>query len=307
MSNCPVCGAPTDKVLTDRLRRGMGVVYYCESCDLGYLVKTWRDEKDYYAKDYRDSVSHKAGGSATRAAEIFDVYSRYQKSRVDAVLPHLKPSTSILEIGASAGQFLAHITAARRCAIEPDAECCELMEHAGIETDTAFLRDSRFYRQRFDIVCAFQVMEHAENPVAFLKDIRAVLNPGGVAFVEVPNLYDPLRSVWSISEYEPFYFHGDHLFYFSMDALLAVAHKAGFTAPQIRFTQDYNLLNHLHWIMTRSPQPDCHIGLSPVKLTGADSGMASWLSHKLAALNDEYVSMLESSGETSNIMAILTK
>ena len=72
------------------------------------------------------------------------------------------------------------------------------------------------------------------------------------------------------------------------------------------FTQDYSLLNHIHWLMNKGPQADCHVGLGPVAFKGKDSGMAAWLSHKLAALNDEYIGMLESTGETSNLTLVLT-
>lgn len=304
-ATCPLCSGVTHTVLTRTLRRGHGTAFHCADCDLGFLVPSKLLPGGYYNGEYRDTVSHRADGGGTNPQEMFDTYRRYQDSRLAAVTPHLKPGTSILEVGASAGQFLHHITAARRCAIEPDRRCCDFMESIGIETDSEFLRSSRFYREKFDIVCAFQVMEHTDDPVSFLKDIRHVLRPGGVAFVEVPNLADALRSVWGVPEYEPFYFHAEHLFYFSMESLLSVAQKAGFTTPQIQFTQDYNLINHLHWITTKGPQADCHIGLAPIALHGKDSGMAAWLSKKLAALNAEYVSMLESSGETSNIMLVL--
>ena len=180
------------------------------------------------------------------------------------------------------------------------------MEAAGIEADSNYLLNSRFYQEKFDVVCAFQTLEHTDNPLAFLKEVKHVMKPGGVAFIEVPNRYEPLLSVWDIPEYVRFYYHAQHLFYFTSRSLQAYAKKAGFEKMQIKFTQDYNLLSHIHWLMNKTPQPTCHIGLGPVAFKGKDSGMASWLSHKLAALNEEYVSMLVDSGQTSNLTLILT-
>ena len=35
---CPLCHAPTSGVLATKLRRGVGVVYYCDQCRHGFLV-----------------------------------------------------------------------------------------------------------------------------------------------------------------------------------------------------------------------------------------------------------------------------
>jgi len=300
---CPLCHELTGTVLSNTLRRGTGIVYYCSRCDLGFLIGEKRE--GYYHREYRDTVNHKAEGGETTPQEIFDSYRRHQRKRYAMIEPNLRPDISILEIGASAGQFLTHV-GGRRCAIEPDYLCCAFMRKFGIEVDSNYLRNSRFYNEKFDVVCSFQTLEHVDDPRAFLAEVKHVLKPGGVAFIETPNLYDSLRSVWGIPEYEKFFFHADHLFYFSWKSLVKYAVKAGFTKPQVFFTQDYSLLNHIHWLMNKGPQADCHVGLGPVKFGGKDSGMAAWLSHKLAALNDEYVSMLESTGETSNMTMILT-
>jgi len=301
---CPLCHELTGDVLASTLRRGVGTVFHCSKCDLGFLVGAMRE--GYYHREYRDTVNHKAEGGETTPREIFDVYSRYQGGRLAFVRPKMEFGGSILEIGASAGQFITGFGQCRRCAIEPDPRCCAFMQAAGIETDANYLKNSRFYNEKFDVVCAFQVLEHVDEPRSFLSEVKHVLKPGGTAFIEVPNLYDPLRSVWGIPEYEKFYFHADHLFYFSWKSLVKYAVKAGFTKPQVFFTQDYSLLNHIHWLMNKGPQADCHVGLGPVKFEGKDSGMAAWLSHKMSALNEEYISMLESTGETSNLTLVLT-
>lgn len=306
---CPLCGAFTQFVLTETLRRGTGVVFFCDNCDLGFLVGDHIDAKEYYARDYRQHVSHKAAAAATNPEEIFFTYKDYQDSRIELIRPHLRPWSYVLEIGASAGQFLSRpdVFAARRCAVELDPACCDFMEHAlGIEVACDLLPETRFYDQKFDIVCAYQVMEHTEHPVEFLEEIRHVMKPGAVAFVEVPNLNDALLSVWDIGEHIPFYYHQEHRFYFSEKSLKSVAEKAGFKNARVVFTQDYNILNHLNWITNRAPQKDCHIGLAPVRLKGKNEDIANWLSTQLAVLNHQYIDKLVAAGATANATLILT-
>lgn len=307
---CPLCTRPTDHLLTATLRRGTGRVLYCPDCDFGFLVKPPADLRAYYDGQYRQAHSHRAAGGSTHAEELFRIYGEFQQQRLAAVLPVLRPDHAVLEIGASAGQFLHHLAGKcrRRCAIELDRSCCVFMQETlGLETDSEFLERSRFRQDRFDVVCAFQVLEHSDDPIGLLREIAGVLAPGGHAFIEVPNLYDPLRAVWGIPEYETFYFHDAHLSYFTRRALTIAAKRAGLPPASLsfRFTQDYNLLNHLHWITTRSPQATCEPGLRPIALTGADRDLAAWLSAELVALNERYNQRLIESERTSNILMMV--
>ena len=40
---------------------------------------------------------------------------------------------------------------------------------------------------RFDLVVAFEIIEHLENPEAFLAELRRVLDPSGVLILSTPN------------------------------------------------------------------------------------------------------------------------
>ena len=309
---CPLCGIGTDLVLTNYLRRGKGTVFYCKSCDHGFLIPDERvDTKEYYSAKYRQEYSHRAAGLATNAREIFDIYSKYQGHRLELISQYLFPTAKVLEVGASAGQFLASIKnqVAQVDGVELDEACCEFMRNElNIRADSEFLRTSMFCDEKYDVVCAFQVMEHVESPVDFLIDLRLSMKKDGVAFVEVPNLHDPLLSVWNVNSYKTFYYHSAHLHYFSESSLKKAAIGAGFSPSQIiiKFTQDYNLLNHLNWIMNDAPQATCDVGLNEINIRGANEEISSWLTERLKSLNSEYIAKLMATKVTSNLMMVLS-
>jgi SAM-dependent methyltransferase len=57
---------------------------------------------------------------------------------------------------------------------------------------------------QFDAVVTFQVIEHLEDDLAFLKEIHRVLKPGGVLLLTTPNrLMSLTRNPWHVREYDP--------------------------------------------------------------------------------------------------------
>ena len=305
---CPLCASEASEIIAEKLRRGNGSVAYCAACEHGFLIHNQAiDAKEYYGELYRQEYSHNAEAAATHAREIYTVYKDYQRERLAQISPRLNSRTRLLEIGASAGQFLSHIKdkVSEVNAIELDKACCSFLgsEH-GIDADSEFLENSRFAGSVYDIVCAFQVMEHVEHPVVFLKTLQGATKKGGTIYVEVPNLHDPLLSVWDVPTYRQFFYHSAHLHYFTEASLTKVAIEAGFVTDQIEisFSQDYNILNHLHWVMNNGPQVDCHVGLSSINFIGRDQELANWLNGELKTLNAKYVEKLIKKKLTSNIM-----
>ena len=307
-ATCPLCGAQTSKILAHQLRRGNGIVRYCPACDHGYLVQEQVvNAKEYYGELYRQEYSHNAEAAATNAREIYRVYKDYQQNRLHHIGPHLTSGSRLLEVGASSGQFLVHVKdkVAEVNAIELDKACCAFLgSELGIAAEAEFLEMSRFAGQTYDVVCAFQVIEHVEQPAEFLKTLRQATKKGGMLFIEVPNLHDPLLSVWGVQTYQKFFYHSAHLHYFTEASLRKVAQEAGFRPEQIEicFTQDYNVLNHLHWIMNDGPQADCHVGLSEINLRGPNQEIAAWLKEEMRAVNQKYIARLVAAKCTSNML-----
>jgi 2-polyprenyl-3-methyl-5-hydroxy-6-metoxy-1,4-benzoquinol methylase len=84
----------------------------------------------------------------------------------------------------------------------------------------------------FDVVTLWAVAEHLAEPKRFLEKARALLKPGGVCFVLVPNLRSLAVRLLG-AKYR--YVYAQHLNYFSAVTLGRLGERAGFEVVATRF------------------------------------------------------------------------
>lgn len=307
---CYLCGTEHLSQLSTRLRSGPGIVLYCKHCDIGMLRDAPSNLEKYYNEEYHKSHGPRLG-QLSSYAEMFDSYVNYQAQRVELLKPWLKPSTRLLDVGCQTGHFLYNIKDFVGEVVGVDYDSGAAAFAAKICNCTTFggdLNKSGFAPASFDVVCSLQTMEHVDDPIAFAVMLGKYLKPGGIIYIEVPSLSDPLLSVYDVSAFRSFYFHEAHLFYFNARSLMTVMSKAGFTG-RIHFTQDYNFLNHIHWSFKGKPQSSCHDGLGRPKLPVAGASACSQelledLQAWIEASDQQYKAILEKHGATANISFI---
>jgi 2-polyprenyl-3-methyl-5-hydroxy-6-metoxy-1,4-benzoquinol methylase len=164
------------------------------------------------------------------------------------LLPHLASGTSVLDIGCGPGTITLDIAArvapapvvgidVATAAIEAAMEECERQRATNAEFRTADLYALDIDDETFDVVHAHQVLQHLNDPVGALREMRRVCKSGGIVaardsdyeamtwYPEVPAMSAWLRmydAVARANNGEPN--AGRHL--------LAWAHAAGFTDVQ---------------------------------------------------------------------------
>ena len=129
-----------------------------------------------------------------RMAELEDRHWWFAARRrilteVLARLVALPAAPRLLEAGCGTGGNLAMLSRfGEVAAFEPDAEARrKAQEKSGFDVrDGRLPGDIPFEPGRFDLVAAFDVLEHVEDDVASLRALHAQLRPGGAALITVP-------------------------------------------------------------------------------------------------------------------------
>jgi SAM-dependent methyltransferase len=140
----------------------------------------------------------------------------------------------LLDVGAGSGKL---VRAFRECGaaaegLEPSRA---LFDHflAGDAAFTCSMLDSyrRLGAQRFDLVTAFDVIEHVAEPLPFLEDVAALLEPGGFFFASTPNAGSVTAKAFGKHWH---FYYPYHLSYFSPSTLKDAAARCGLALVDVR-------------------------------------------------------------------------
>ncbi len=86
---------------------------------------------------------------------------------------------------------------------------------------TSDIKDLNSIGNKFDVVCLFQVIEHLNDALKLLENIRLLLNPGGIFICSTPNRLDASpKSVWPLNK-----FHLREYLFDEFDALLKTSFR----------------------------------------------------------------------------------
>ena len=216
VDRCPLCSSGNVAAAFPGYER----VLRCGECGVGWTVGPGQSpptyDEGFFGGDYYTAYFERAG------------QWRHEASlRLRWLVGARRPST-LLEIGCGGGYFLE---AARAAGIdvrgvEPAADGAEHARSSlGLAVTTGRFEDVPL-QARLDAVCAFHVLEHVDDPPAFLSRARGLLADGGLLALEVPNL-DSARARRDRERWfnlVPDY----HLWHFAPASLAPLVERAGF-------------------------------------------------------------------------------
>jgi len=99
-----------------------------------------------------------------------------------------RPGLRILDIGCGAGATAADFSAdGWVCAADRSVHALRLVGERGVVTRVATNAEALPFRDgAFDVVLAFDIMEHVVDDAAFLRELGRILAPGGAVAIHVP-------------------------------------------------------------------------------------------------------------------------
>lgn len=110
---------------------------------------------------------------------------------------NFSPNDYVLDIGCGFGEFLENIKGSVRISVGLDIDMACLRECNRYIPESEFLKSEAtclpFVDDSFDIVIAIGVIEHVNNPVSLLREVRRICR--GSAVFMTPNLGRPSRLI----------------------------------------------------------------------------------------------------------------
>jgi 2-polyprenyl-3-methyl-5-hydroxy-6-metoxy-1,4-benzoquinol methylase len=190
-TNCPLCEAlsisiieqVSTKAVITLYRRALQLdiegelagaqqltLYCCAICDLRFFEPPLDGSAAFYAR-----------------LQEFPWYYEPQRREFDWTQQLLQPSDRVLEVGCGDGAFAASLHVAQYTGLELNLQAVAAAQQRGLDVRHELLdRHAADNRAAYDVVCAFQVLEHLAHPARFLEATTSCLRPGGLLIVATP-------------------------------------------------------------------------------------------------------------------------
>jgi SAM-dependent methyltransferase len=220
--DCIVCGA--NGAGRRFVQRGYAV-YRCPECGLQYVapIPSASELADYYNRAYAVPLERYAAAGQRNIARIADL-ERWCPQR-----------GRLLEFGASYGHSLA--LARERGWEVVGVELSPTASHYartqfGLSVFNCDLSEAPLSEGSFDAIVGWHVLEHVRNPKAQLQRLAALLKPGGVLGLRVPNIAS--FGARAAGQWWPWMCPPAHLWFFSATTLPRLLASCGFDVLETR-------------------------------------------------------------------------
>ena len=117
----------------------------------------------------------------------FDWYYQKNKDEYDFASSFTK-NKNVLEVGCGSGWFYDIAGAVNYTGLEYNNRAIKQCQEKGITVFKHSIEDhKRKYKKVYEVVCAFQVLEHVSDPFEFISSALGCLEPNGLLVISVPS------------------------------------------------------------------------------------------------------------------------
>jgi 2-polyprenyl-3-methyl-5-hydroxy-6-metoxy-1,4-benzoquinol methylase len=163
--------------------------------------------------------------------------------RREFLLKHISPGDEVLDAGTCSGYFARMLMERgnRVRGLELNPESVEYARQQGVDVIQHDLEEPfPFSNDFFDIVIAYEIIEHLFDTEGFLKECSRVLKTGGKILISTPNLNFIVHRLRVLLGYHIHYLgtypgdhHGDHIRIFNRKTITELLKLSGFSVTDI--------------------------------------------------------------------------
>ena len=217
---CPVCDSSDYELELEK--RGVPLAK-CTNCELRFHTKVPADPNDVYqAPDYTVYTKEESEEHFNYRRE------RFGRERIKLLEEHCGDLSdkTLLDVGCGNGYFLSVAKeVCKRCVGSEFS--AHLREFAQEKTGLTVYREplEEFPERDFDIITAFDVIEHIPAPVSFMQAASNLLSPGGRILLYTPN-FDSF-SIRVMREHSSIVDGTEHVILFNHSSLKKLGERVG--------------------------------------------------------------------------------
>lgn len=228
-TDCTLCGARGSEIVSRTDRHGQPLMtVMCSGCGVvrNDPVPGEAELEAFYRQDYRKEYK---GAAEPRLRQVWRNLDRLNQHFAEYRDVYAKGG-AWLDLGSGSGEFafLAKRLGAAVTAVEPNEDyAAYCRSKLDLEVTTGRMEDCGFGPGSFDLIRLSHVLEHLRDPVASLERLRGWLKPGGMIYIEVPDIEADARN-----KLRGRLFHYGHIFNYNPVTLRHVAGRAGLVEVQ---------------------------------------------------------------------------
>jgi SAM-dependent methyltransferase len=252
---CNLCGSCESKFLFDAKDRAHGIkgsftYVKCADCGLVYMNPqiSLEDVKAFYPDDYAPHKSHL--NKADKSEKV--PKSRLGKNLPKLLFQKLNANSCVLDVGCGSGKFLNEVKNVFGCKVYgldiSEQAAKTVKDNYGLDIFTGLITDAPFPPDNFDVITAWQYMEHIHNPLESLRMFYRLLKPDGLCLISTPNFNSfnakIFKNRWFGLECPR------HLYIYTPETINKLLQKAGFSLTAISYDKSSkNLINSLQYYL----------------------------------------------------------
>jgi 2-polyprenyl-3-methyl-5-hydroxy-6-metoxy-1,4-benzoquinol methylase len=230
-------------------------VVICKGCGLVYVNPMYSNADKNAVSPVVRLLHRSRAAEQSRAAAFAGAVKRSARC-MDLMRRYLTPGQAVLEIGSGEGAILWLLKqfGVRPMGIDLDCPTAEAAARAlQVPVLGGAFEDVDLAGQQFGAIVVIHLIEHFVEPVAMLRKCRTLLQPGGMIFLETPNILRPKVGPGRVFSFA-------HNYHFSPRTMALALYRSGFRCTALReFRRDsFQIVAHAAERDQLGPAPEVH-------------------------------------------------